>query len=217
MDFNIIIAFSLSIWIGAIFSIFKFTEISRTFYPFIVLIWVAALNETLTIILYLNGLYNIINSNIYSLIESFLLLWFFHELNIFKGYKWLETLLAFIYVIVWSWDNLILHKFGTQFNSNFAIVYAFPVVLLSVSTINKLLMQEKEILRSPVFLICIGLLIFYTFNVIIEVFYIYGLKLSDYVTGRIYDILSCVNLLCNLIYAVAILCLRKKQAYTLQF
>ncbi|MFL5772525.1 MAG: hypothetical protein ACJ75F_05165, partial [Flavisolibacter sp.] len=99
----------------------------------------------------------------------------------------------------------------------FAIVYAFPVVLLSVSTINKLLMQEKEILRSPVFLICIGLLIFYTFNVIIEVFYIYGLKLSDYVTGRIYDILSCVNLLCNLIYAVAILCLRKKQAYTLQF
>jgi len=217
MDFNIIIAFSLSIWLAAMFSIYKITNISRKFYPFILLIWIAALNETLSVILYKNGYYNIINSNIYSLLESFLLLWFFHELNSFKNNKWIVILLSIIYVFAWSWHNLVLHKFRTQFNSEFIIIYAFPVVLLSVTTINKLLMQKKDILRNSIFLICSGLLIFFTFNVIINIFYIYGLKLSDYVTGRIYDILSCINLLCNLIYALAVLCMTKKEAYTLQF
>ena len=190
MDFNIIIAFSFSIWIAAIISIFRYSSIPKIFYPFVLLVWLAALNETLTFILYKNGYPNILNSNIYSLLESFLLLLFFHGLNSFRGYKWLVISLSCLYILTWFWDNLYLNKFGSQFNLNFIIVYAIPVVLLSVNTINKLLMKERNILRNPVFLICIGLLIFFTFNVIIEIFYIYGLKLSNYISGRIYDILS---------------------------
>src|SRR5690349_16199567 len=119
MNFELVIVFSFSIWIAAIIALIKLSVINKSLYPFILFVWGAALNETLTYILYKNGLPNIISSNIYSLIESYLLLWFFWEQGSFKGYKWLAILLSFIYIIGWLINNFYLHKFGTQFNSDF--------------------------------------------------------------------------------------------------
>jgi len=217
MSFELVIAFSFSIWIAAILAIIRFTNIRSEFIPFILLIWIAALNETLSYILFKWDQPNVISSNIYSLLESLLLIIFFLKLGAFGKFRRMANVLMIFFIIVWTVDNFIITEFGSKYDSYFIVFYAPPVVMLGVNSINNLIIREKEIVKNPAFLISIALVIYYTYRVIIEVFFIYGLKLSDNVTTKIYDIHSWINLLCNLIYAFAILWMRKKQAYTLQY
>ena len=83
--------------------------------------------------------------------------------------------------------------------------------------INNLIIREKELLKHPVFWICIGVVVFFTYFILVEIFWIYGLSTNIQFGGKVYAILSWVNLICNLIYAVAILWMRKRQAFSVQF
>jgi hypothetical protein len=96
-------------------------------------------------------------------------------------------------------------------------VYSLSVVLLSIHSINGILFKEREILKNPAFLICLGIVVFFTYKVVIEMFWIYGLRESRNFRLNVYIILVYINLICNLIYALAILWMRRKQAFTLQF
>jgi len=96
-------------------------------------------------------------------------------------------------------------------------MYSFCVVLLGIRVINDLLFTERDLLKNPTFLICIGIIIFFTYQIIEEMFWLYGLKESAIFRQNIQSILMIINLLSNLIYALAILWMRKRQAFTLQF
>ncbi len=217
MNIEMALAFSLSIWIAALLSLARFHSIRKEYLPFVLLVWLAALTEIITLILLNKGLPNIISSNVYNLLEALLLLIFFNKLGVFESRKVVYYVLLATFAVTWVLDNFVFHPFGTAFNSYFIIVYSAPVVILGIHTINGLLIKEKKILRNAAFFICLALIIYFTYNIIIETFYLYGLQLSGKVTAKIYDIHSWINLLCNLIDALAILWMRKKQAYTLQY
>jgi hypothetical protein len=217
LNFTTGIIFSLSILIAGVIGVFRFAQIRDSYRPFIYLIWIGCFNELLSIYLLLHNHYNIINYTIYSLCEALLLLWFFKNLNVFKGRKNLFYLLIILFVILWVVESFFANKFGTRFSYYFDIVYSFCVVLLSIRVINDLLFTERELLRNPTFLICIGIIIFFTYQIVEEMFWVYGLKKSKIFRQNIQSILMIVNLLSNLIYALAILWMRKRQAFTLQF
>lgn len=217
LSLTVAIIFSLSILIAGVIAIFRFAQIRNVFHPFIYLIWIACINELLSVYLVLNNYYNIINYTIYSLCEALLLLWFFKNLGIFKSQKAFFYFLIFLFVFIWVTESFFSKQFGSRFNYYFDIVYYFFLVLLSIRAINNLLFTEKKLLKNPTFLICVGIIIFFTYGIVERMFSLYGLKESKVFRQNVQAILMIVNLLSNLIYALAILWMRKRQAFTLQF
>jgi len=217
LNFNTAVIFSLSILIAGVIGVFRFAQIRSVYRPFIYLIWIGCFNELLSIYLLFNHHYNIINYTIYGLCEALLLLWFFKNLNVFKGRKAPFYFLIVLFVVIWVAESFFANQFGTQFSYGFDIMYSFCVVLLGIRVINDLLFTERDLLKNPTFLICIGIIIFFTYQIIEEMFWLYGLKESAIFRQNIQSILMIINLLSNLIYALAILWMRKRQAFTLQF
>ena len=208
---------SSSVLIGGVIAIIRFGQIQKTYHPFIFLIWVGCVNETISYFSAISHRNTILNNIIYDLLASLLLLWLFKNLGIFKKRQYLYYLLGFLFVVLWIIESFYSERFGTAFNSYFSICYSFSLVLLSITAINRLLFEEKEVIKHPTFLICIGVLIFFTYKIVVEMFWLYGLKESRSFRINVLIILMFINFLCNLIYALAIVWMRRKQAFTLRF
>lgn len=217
ISFTVAIIFSLSILIAGIIALFRFAQIRDIYRPFIYLVWLACVNELLSIYLLFHHQYTIVNYAIYSICEALLLLWFFKNLGMFKNRKLLFYFFILLFTGIWIIENFFSKKFGSNFSYFFDIVYAFFFVLLSIRAINDLLFTEKELLKNPTFLICTGTVIFFTYQIIESMFSLYGLKKSITFRQNVQSILIIINLLSNLIYALAVLWMRKRQAFTLQF
>ena len=185
--------------------------------PFIYLLWIGCINETTSYFLIINHNNSIINGIIYGLCESLFLVWFFKNQGVFNKRKLLFYSFLGLFILIWVVESFLSKSFGSKFNSYFAVCYSLSVVLLSIHSINSLLFKEREILKNPAFLISLGFVVFFTYKVVVEIFWLYGFKESRSFRLNVYAILIYINLICNLIYALAILWMRKKQAFTLQF
>jgi hypothetical protein len=217
LSFYITRILAFSILIGGIAAIIRFEKINKDYLPFIYLTWLGCINEIAGTIIVLNGHYNIINNNIYNLVESILYLWFFKRMGRFKRIKRLYLPLMVLFTLVWITDNFIINRFGSKFDSYFNIFRSLILVLLAINTINDILFKEREVIKNPAFLICTGVVIFFTYMVLVEVFWLYGTGISKGFRVKVFEILNYVNFFCNLIYALAILWMRKRQPFTLQF
>jgi hypothetical protein len=214
--YTTVVLMSFSIFIAGIAGIFRFNQIRDIYKPFIYLIWIGCFNEVLSFALAVNGHYTIINGSIYSLCESIFLLWFFKRLGVLQTKAVLYSLIS-VFIIIWVVESFFANQFGTRFTSWSDIFYSFCVVLLSIRAVNDLLFTEKDLLKNPTFLICIGLMIFFTYEIIERMFRIYGLKNSMEFRSSVGAILTITNFLTNLIYGLAVLWMRKREAFTLRF
>jgi hypothetical protein len=209
--------FNFSIFIAAFIGCVRFRRIHPDYYPFLFLIWTGSINEVISTILIFSGYYNIVNFNIYNLIESLLATWLFYRWRLFDGNQKLYHSLLLTFSASWLLDIIFISGFS-HFNSYFRIFYSFALILMSINMINRMLFKERiNFLRNPVFIICSGFIIFYTLTVTTEAFYVYGLKLSLAFQANITYILMSANLFCNLIYALAILWMPRRQAFSLQY
>lgn len=216
-DYRVTMILSLSILIAGIIGIVRFTQIRDIYRPFVYLVWIACAAETLNIYLAYAFHNNLAVGVVYNICESLFLLWFFNKLGIFKNHKTILYLLIGFFVLVWLADVLLSSRVNQRITYYFDIVYAFTVVLLSIRAINDLLFTEKELLKNPTFLICMGLIIFFTYQIIQRMFGLYGLKDSAEFRRSVQRIMAIINCLANLIYAVAILWMRKRQPFRFQF
>jgi len=219
MQFNYVTAviLSLSILIAGIIGIVRFSQIDNKHKPFIYLIWVGCVNEGLSIYLAFNGYHTIVNGVVYDLCESLFLLWFFKNLGVFKKQRNLFYFLIVLFTVIWFVETFLKSRFGSSFTYYFNVVYYFVVVLLSIRVINNLLFSEKELLKNSTFLICIGLILFFTYGIISRMFWLYGLKNSIEFVMKVQSIYMLINFLSNLIYALAVMYMSKRQAFTFQF
>ena len=207
---------NLSILVVGIIALVRFRYIPKQYMPFVVLIWVGSANEIISILLLSSGRYNIYNSMIYDLLELGLMLAFFYRLKTFRaGLRWFY-LLAILLPALWIYDSFFLHT-TNDFNALFGFIYATVIVFLSLTVINNLVISTGNLLRHPVFLICVGFIIYYTYRIIIDVFWLYGFDYWPAFTSKLFRTHVFINLFCNLIYALAILWIQKKQAFSLQF
>jgi hypothetical protein len=210
---------SYSVFIAGIIALIRFNFINKIYYPFIFIIWIACLTEITGKLLKYYGYPNILSSNIYSLLEVLLYLQLFKNLGIMNKPQYLLWGLSFSLLIFWFAENIFKYgSFLTNNDSYFFITADFLLVLFSINMFNVTVSKEKDISKSAVFWICIGMMIYFTYTVVIEIFWLYGIRGNlDYFSESVYKIHSWVNILCNLIFAVAILWVRKKEAFTLRF
>ena len=218
MSYYQVVALSLSILIPAFIGLVRFKKVDRAFYPFLIFIWVSAVNEIFSSIIIQMGYYNITSYNIYLLIESFLLLWIFKAWYFLKSQSKTYLFLFFILALAWILETIFRTKLSLKFNSYFLIIMAFIAVLVSVSLINYLLVKERGILtKNSIFLICCAFIFYFTLSGLTEIFYTYGLQISKSFRIAIAYTGIWAGFICNLIYALAIWWMPYRQAFTLQY
>ena len=218
MDYYESLIIGLFIIVPAIVGWLRFSNINSVFYPFLILIWINTLNEVFSSIIMQFGYYNTVNFNIWLLVDAYIFLWLFKKWNVFERSKRLYKSLWVLFSIVWTLETIFLSKLTLGFNSYFRILYCFIVVLMSIKTINYLLLRERRsLIKNSMFIISCTFVIFYTITVLAETFFASNLKLGDNFRINIDHIVIFASLICNLIYTLAILWMPKKQAFILQY
>jgi len=207
--------FALSIVIAGLIGFVRFKHIEQSFYPFVVLIWIGSVNEILSVVLLSFKFHTLVNNNIYVLCESLTILWFFKKVDIIFSNKTIYLLLWLSFILFWVTENFIISKI-IYISSYFRIYYSFAIVLISITTVNHLIVTtRKSLLKMPVFLISIGFIIYFTYKILVEAFWVYGLNNSRDFRINVYNILMYLNLFVNLLFALAILWIPRKRRHIL--
>ena len=217
MNVTISEIFALSILIAAVIALVRFKDMDSMYFPFILLVWIASVNEILSVVLLNLKFQTLINNNIYVLCESLTILWFFKKTGTVLTGKRVFLLLGLSFIVFWISENFIMGRI-TQISSYFRIYYSFVVVILSITTVNHLIVTaSKTLLKMPVFLISIGFIIYFTYKILVEAFWVYGLNNSMKFQQNVYAILMYLNLFVNILYALAVLWIPRKREYILLF
>jgi hypothetical protein len=206
---------SLSILLPAVLSAARVRAADSAYLPFLLLLWTGSFNELLSILLINGRYYTAVNNNLYVLAESLLILWLYRRLATTLHKKNQFYWIAASFMAMWLFENFI---FGSIYrvSSYFRIYYSFVVVLLSINSLNYLFFNVKQsLLRSPVFMITACFISFFTYKIIIEMFWLYGLNNSVDFRRRVYFILVLLNVLINFVFVFVVLWMPKKQRFIL--
>lgn len=214
IGYQFILMGSYSIAIAATIGLIRFRKILRTYQPFIIITIAALLNEVCSSLLIYFHKSNAATTNVLGLIECLLWLWQFKRWQVFKRWRWEFPVVVTLVVSIWAVENIVFGKLFT-FSSVYAIAYSFLLVFLSINIVNLQIVQEKRSLFSnPKFLICSGTMIFYTYRILVECFYLLELQESETFLSNIFIILVFVNIFVNLLFALAILWIPTRQRFS---
>ncbi|OQP50791.1 hypothetical protein A4H97_02870 [Niastella yeongjuensis] len=221
MDSTVRFILSLSIGIAVIIGIVRFRRIDQSYYPFI-FNCIAALSVEI-----LNRIWDVTDNrdaftfvlNVFSYVDFFFFLWLFHNWGLFNRKKSTFIAIASVFFVIWLVTNIIFSNFINN-NNYFFILYAFALIFFSVNTFNKMVVHERSsIFRNPKFWICLGVIIFYSFFIVV---FTTGLSLFEHSMSKpfraeLWAISVYSNLLVNILYAVAVIWIPRKKSFTSLF
>lgn len=213
MIYWVFVFMSFSVCIAAVIAVLRYRKMDPAFIPFILCIWVAGINEVISFLLAQNGLSNIANNNIYILAEGLLILWQFKKWDLFYRLQYLWVTLNIMLVITWiyeihSWQSLqSLHYY-------YRLLCAVIVIICSINFNNRLIISHtKTLLKNPAFLISTGYIIYFTFKILTDTYWLYKTDSSHSFLYAVYYIIAWNNLAVNLIFIIALLWIPRKPNY----
>lgn len=197
--------------IAAVLGLIRFRKVEPAYQPFLFIVCLGFINHSLSLVLIRYFRSNAINGNIYVLVESLLYIWQFCNWGLFKKNKKTALMLAALLLAVWIIDNILLHNFWVL-NSGFRIFSSFMMVFLAINQVTSLITRAKmNLLKNAIFIICSGMLIYFSYKAFIDVFFLVELDPGIGVIYYIYAILVGINFFVNLIFAWAVLWIPKKK------
>lgn len=195
-----------------------------SFYPFVYNLLVTLLVE---ILIGFQRSYIITTkiTNVFSLVDFCLFAWLFHNWGLFNYNKKRFYVILGSFFLIWIYITFFFSGFS-NINNLFLLIYSFALIFFSVTTFNKIVVQQRiNIFVNARFWICIGIIIFYSFFIVT--------RATDLSTTSIKDISNALNnkssfkddlqkinaysnILVNLLYAVAVIWIpRQKNTTTL--
>ena len=207
---------SMSIVFPLIVGIVRWKLIDPSYYPFIYNLLAVLLVE-ITIRL-LNGSSSVVKSvNVFSLVDFCLFAWLFHNWGLFNGNKKIFLLILSLAGTVWAYTSFFVTGFQ-HMNNPFLLIYSAALIFLSVTTFNKIVVQQRiNIFTNARFWICIGIIIFYSFFILTRATDL-STGVLKHVSRSFKDNLQLINtysnLLVNLLYAVAVIWIPRKKNIT---
>lgn len=160
---------------------------------------------------------NAISGNIYVLIEFILLIWLFRNWGVFKRKDRFYKALLFIGIGIWMLDNFVLNSI-TNNNSIYRIAYSLFLIFVSINETNAIIVSErKSLFSNPRFIICIAIIIFFSYKAMLEAFILIDLKISNRFYWYLFLIFAFINLFANILFALAALWIPTKQRFTLPY
>lgn len=213
MNYYFFFVLSCSIFVAAIIGTIKIRRVFPYYFPFFLCCCLACLNE---IVSYLTGKWyhnDSVTNNIYVLAETLLITWQFYKWDNFGKQQWVFWLLLLGTLSVWCWeyhDGKSIQAIGLYFR----LYAAFIIVMMSVKLNSQLIVHHrKPLISHPVFLICCGFILFFTFEILIETCWIYGMDIYPEFQSNIFHIMAWLNLFVNILYAIAFLCIPTKPRF----
>jgi len=203
---KLMILLSLSIFLPTLAGLFLFLK-NKTITPFLLCLF---LGSIVTIFAILIKDYYLINSvvNVYILLEFILFLFQFKKWGLFKNNLNFYVLIS-LNMLVWLYTGMYISDIGIR-NTYFRVFYSIILVLSATDLVNKIAFERIKLMKDYRFIICIGFIIFYFYNIIIETFCSTILSFSIQTFYDIFNIKSYLNALVNVLYFVALLCILKK-------
>jgi len=139
--------------------------------------------------------------------------WFIENLVISSIYEFNPFFLIgkpFILVLtiligLWIIENLIISSIY-EFNPVFLIAKPFILVLLSVQTINHIIVNQNRspLSRNAMFIICVALVIYFIYNIFVYTLQAKGISKTDKnLMTKVFEIMVYVNAFTNLLYGLA--------------
>src|SRR5450432_1270302 len=219
MSDTTIFILSLSIASTAIIGLARFGKMDISYHPFVYYACLATLIEVVDYILVEKGMYDAfcLLTNIYSFAEFFLLSLLFHNWGLFKRKKKVfATIISFFFLL---WFVTLFTRGYTKMNYTFFIIMSFIIIFFSISSFNRMIVDDrKNIFTNAKFWICIGIVIFYTYFILVNTARLsfFNTHLTKHFTDSLFSIRIYSNLLVNLLYAIAVIWVpRKKNIMTL--
>ncbi len=204
--------------IPALVALFRRRKMLPEYQPFFWCILLACSNELLITALIWFRVGNInINSNLFVLGEAMLYTWQFKRWKLFRKAQQLFPAILVFLLAVWILDTLVFGKI-TRISSWYRIIYSLILVLLSVSYLNQIFSSTyDDLLRHPGFLITAGCIFYFTYKILVELFWLYGLNNSNTFRTQVYVILNFIDIANNLLFSYALLWTDRKQPYTMLY
>ena len=206
---------SLSICVPAILVLYKLKVVNKIFIPFFILILVSLLVEIASNVLYYRKISTAALQNYYVLFEFFCWLKFFINLREKKSGKYFNIIVAACVagIILWVVDNFFISNIN-QYNLWYKVYYSFVLLLLSLDQINAMIVYRKKSLRkNAVFIICIGLIVFFCYKIFLEVLWNFGAVVSRDLLKNFFTVQTFVNAFVNLLFALAVLWIPTKRYF----
>ena len=198
---------------AVIIGIIRYRKISGTYYPFVYFCWLGLLTELFSSVGIKVFHTNAAVSNIYVLFEFLLLLWQFRDWGVFRKTPDLYRLLLYGMPLAWVVDTLIIHSIS-EFNSLYRVLYSLVLVVMSINYLNTLFFEEtRNILRNPRVLIILAWMIYFSFKVLTEIYFLFQFAKLKELFHWVLVGLDIVNLLANFTFAVAMLWVPKKDNF----
>lgn len=215
MDFNGHAIFSLTAGAGAIIGWVRIKKTDPAYLPLILLLTAGFVTEIISIIVSRKGFSNALNVNVFTLMEACLVTQLFYKLGLFAKRTW-PVLLQVLFVLGWVAECFYYRNLNS-FYSHFIIGYSTILVFLSINLLHTVLFQTSaKLYRNPVFLISMGLIVYFTYSIIVELFWFYGLNNTEVFRNKIYTIFSYINLFTNTLFILATLWIPLKREYILR-
>lgn len=214
MNFNVHAIFSLTAGAGAIIGWVRIKKTDPAYLPFILLLTAGFITEVINIITAKNGYSNAPCVNLFMLAESWFVIQLFYKLGLFRKRMW-PLLLQVFFVLAWLTEFYF--RSLNSFYSYFIVGFSTIIVFLSVNMLHTVLFQtSSKLYRNPVFLISMGLIVYFTYSIIVELFWFYGLNNTANFRNKIYTVFSFINLFTNILFILATLWIPLKRQYILR-
>jgi len=206
---------SQSILLPFLVGLVRFRRLGWMYQPFLILLVLGALNEPASYLFIRNIHSNAIPNNLYALAEWILIAWQFHRWGFMRAQQKLFVGLVGFVSLVWVTEDLVLGQIAT-FPPYFQIFYCFITVLLSVNKINFMITyDDRRLYSNPIFLICIGFIIFFIYRIVYEWAYQTSVRGSTDTALFVIMLFGYVNALTNIIFAIALLCIPRRPRFSL--
>lgn len=209
----VFVIMSFSIYPAGIAGAIRFNKTDPAFYPFIFCTWLACLYVTSVYFISRQGFSTAPISNMYTLATMLLMNWQAKNWKLYKGYNNIYLAIQALCILAWFCD---IHSVpGLQQIHLYSRLFFGLVVSASCFCIctGLILNYEKELLRSPVFLVCSAYLFFLAFKIPADVMRQLGTANNAPQQYIIDILLAFVHLPVNLLFLTAIICIPPRPRY----
>ncbi len=197
----------------------KWKKIPRSCLPLCIYIILSMSNELWADVVIRLGHYPLSRpvSNVYVLAEPILLIWQFRNWKLFVGRTSLYR--AILATIALAWAVLVV--FGTGIHSVtswYRIVSFFIMTLVSLANLHFIFVQNRsDFLKSTNFIVTAACIFFFSYLLVHEMFYMYGLDKDLDFLRDVYVIVCLNNIIYTLLLAYALLWTDRRQPYLLRY
>ncbi len=214
MSDQVLFILSLSIAFAAIIGVVRFRTMDPAYHPFVYFAVVSLLVEIIVFVLLLKDLKGATSVvyNVFSIFELYSFIWLFHNWGLFKFSRRIVYMLMSLAIIIYIATMPI--RGWLKINYLARIIDSLLLIVLSITAFNKIVINERKmIFKNAKFWICVGVIIYYTYFILVNTQYLSFLNIGlnpDFVT-KVFGINAYANALVNLLYAVALVWVPRKK------